>query len=191
MTHDDDAEVTRRLVDDITERQALAARTDLLDREDAQAYLGLGITRFNSLVAAGSIPVAHRHRGLGHRFAPEDLDRWLEEQGVTPERPAEPRIISLTAQDSPPLAAGPGTSSVKEVSTVPSPESPTLRSPMLDRMLDRRKAAAYCGVGLTTFDALVRSEKIPHLRIGRRHLFDPSDLDMALLVAKYNGGGAR
>lgn len=191
MTHDDDDEILRRLVDALTERQATAARADLLSREEARVYVGLGATRFDCLVAAGSIPVAHLHRGVGHRFAPEGLDRWLEEQGVTPERLAETRIISLTAQDPPPLAEG-RARSVKEVSTVPSTSNPTpARSPLLDRMLDRRQAATYCGVGLTTFDALVRAYRVPHLRTGRRHLYDPSDLDTALLAAKNDGGAAR
>lgn len=190
-TSDHADELTRRLVDGIAEREALKARTDLLDKPAARAYLGVGTRQFDALVVAGAIPVTHRARGRKYLFDAEDLDAWVESQRVNPERPGEPRNIGLTAQDSSPLAEG-RARSVKEVSLMPSTSSPApARSPMLDRMLDRRQAATYCGVGLTTFDALVRSEKIPHLRIGRKHLFDPSDLDMALLTAKYNGSAER
>lgn len=186
-----DDELTRRLVDGIAAREALADRADLLDKHAARARLGVGRRRFDAEVIAGALPVAYRARGRKNMFAPADLDAWVESQRVNPERPGEPRSIVLTAQDSSPLAEGRARPET-EVSTVPSTSNPTpARSPLLDRMLDRRQAATYCGVGLTTFDALVRSEKIPHLRIGRKHLFAPSDLDHVLLSVMHDGGAER
>lgn len=43
-----------------------------------------------------------------------------------------------------------------------------------DGKLDRRLAAAYCGVSVVTIDRALANEEIGHYRVGRRILFDPS-----------------
>lgn len=188
--HDDDAEILHRLVDALTERQATAARTDLLSREEARVYVGLGVARFDCLVTAGSIPVSHLHRGVGHRFAPEDLDRWLNSQRARVQTTAPAGIVDLTTRDSPPLAAGPGTDHESDVSPMPSSPRVPERSPLLDSCIHRKEAARYVGLGLRKFGEEVAAGKIPVYQVGRRHLFDPSDLDMYVLTRKY-GGSAR
>lgn len=76
-----DDQLTRRLVDGIAAREALADRSDLLDRRAAVAYLGVGIRRFDAEVIAGAVPVAYRARRK-YLFDPEDLDRWKAAHSV-------------------------------------------------------------------------------------------------------------
>jgi excisionase family DNA binding protein len=54
----------------------------------------------------------------------------------------------------------------------------TLPLPSADRkFLSVLEAAALIGIGETTIRDLVRQNKIPHVRIGRRILFRREDLD--------------
>lgn len=55
-----------------------------------------------------------------------------------------------------------------------------------DALLSRFDAARWLGVGLRTFDGLIARRAIPIVRVGRRALFDPSDL--AAFVARSKEG---
>jgi excisionase family DNA binding protein len=51
------------------------------------------------------------------------------------------------------------------------------------KLLSRDEAAAYLGIGLTTFETTVQPE-LPIVRIGRRVLFDVEDLDRWVAAQK-------
>ena len=48
------------------------------------------------------------------------------------------------------------------------------------RRIDARAAAPYLGVSVVSLRKLVRRREIPHIRIGRRVIFDVADLDRYL-----------
>jgi excisionase family DNA binding protein len=49
--------------------------------------------------------------------------------------------------------------------------------PITPRLLTIKQAAAYCSCTVWAMRELLRSDTVPHIVIGRRHLIDRGDLD--------------
>ena len=45
------------------------------------------------------------------------------------------------------------------------------------RFLNKREVAEYLGISIYTVDVWVSQKRIPHIKLGRRVLFDSSDID--------------
>lgn len=66
----------------------------------------------------------------------------------------------------------------------------TTPAPVTPRMLDERSAAAYLGIGRTTFRRCVKHGRVPApLRTGRRVLWDRILLDRHIDALSGIGGG--